>query len=59
MVIPGERIEEEESEDTDDADTASMGEAGESSTGRLLPDFSKLSTPVHTRSGKTRKTKDI
>ena len=41
MVIPGERIEEEdEPEDTDAADTAPMG--GEPSAGILGPDFSVL-----------------
>ena len=56
MVIPGERIEEEEeSEDTDD--TAPMG--GEPSAGILEPDFTVLPLPAHTRSyGKAKKEKD-
>ena len=43
MVIPGERIAEEEegSEDTDDTDTASIGDIGESSN--MLP--SDISSP--------------
>ena len=59
MVVPGEKIVEEESEDTDDAAST----ASESSTGSLEPDFTvvKPSTmsPAHTRSyGKAKKEKD-
>ena len=65
MVIPGERISEEEgSEDTDDTATASIGDIGESSD-ILSSDISSTGTsdippsPAHTRSyGKAKKTKD-
>ena len=64
MVIPGERIEEEESRDSDDTDTASIGDINESSSDILSPDSGILSpdippSPAHTRSyGKAKKTKD-
>ena len=64
MVVPGEKIVEEESEDIEDTDTASIVDIGESSSPSILSsDSSILSSdippsPTHTRSGKARKTKD-
>ena len=64
IVIPGERIAEEEgSEDTDHTDTVSIGDVGESSdilsSDISPPGTSDISSPVHTRSyGKAKKTKD-
>ena len=47
MVIPGERISEEEgSEDTDDTDTASIGDIGESSD-ILSSDISSPGTLIY------------
>ena len=70
MVIPGERIAEEESEDTDDTDSvesypdiASIGDIDESSdilSDMLSPDppGPSIPSPVHTRSyGKAKKSK--
>ena len=57
MVVPGEKIVEEEYEDSEDTGTASIGDIGES----LSSDSSILSpgSPTHTRSyGKANKTKD-
>ena len=69
MVIPGERIteeEEEESEETDDAsDTASIGDTSPASSRKALDDPSSsrmpppIPSPLHTRSyGKAKKTND-
>ena len=58
MIIPGERILEEESEDSEDTDTALMGDIIESSTDSGIPSPG-LPWPAHTRSyGKAKKTKD-
>ena len=54
MVVPGEKIAEDESEESEDTDTASIGDIGESSDSSILSPPS----PAHTRSyGKARKTK--
>ena len=53
MIVPGEKIVEEESEESEDTDTASRGNFSESSPSRIL------ASPAHTRSyGKAKKTRD-
>ena len=64
MVVPGEKIVEEESDDSEDTDIASIGDIGESSSSMLSSDSSIQSSdippsPPHTRShGKAKTTKD-
>ena len=64
MIVPGEKIVEEESEESEDTDTASIGDLSstisfrQSSSGPPSHDIPPPS-PVHTRSyGKAKKTKD-
>ena len=71
MVMPGERIVEEESEDNEGTNTASVGDIGEPSDTASVEGIDELSdsgilspgmpppSPIHTRShGKAKKTKD-
>ena len=46
MVVPGERIEEEESEDTEGTDTASIDDSSEPSDTDLIIDIDESSVPT-------------